>query len=83
MKWRMWPDLNTEMLAGTKCLLLGNNIVIPCNLQLLQIRTMICDADGILVLCVGAGTLGCAVARTLMGKFILPRTHAQDSLQPV
>ncbi len=37
MKWRMWPALDTERLAGTRCLLFG------------------------------AGTLGCAVARTLLG----------------
>ena len=37
MKWRAWPELDTEKLAATKCLLIG------------------------------AGTLGCAVARTLMG----------------
>ena len=37
MRWRMWPSLDTERLAQTRCLLLG------------------------------AGTLGCAVARTLLG----------------
>lgn len=37
MRWRMWPSLDTEKLAGTRCLLLG------------------------------AGTLGCAVARALLG----------------
>ena len=37
MRWRLWPSLDTDKLAATRCLLLG------------------------------AGTLGCAVARTLMG----------------
>jgi ubiquitin-like modifier-activating enzyme ATG7 len=37
MKWRLWPSLDTERLANTRCLLLG------------------------------AGTLGCAVARALLG----------------
>jgi hypothetical protein len=37
MKWRMWPELDTERLSTTKCLLFG------------------------------AGTLGCAVARALLG----------------
>ncbi len=37
MKWRLWPSLDTERLASTRCLLLG------------------------------AGTLGCAVARALLG----------------
>lgn len=37
MKWRMWPSLDTGMLQGTRCLLLGS------------------------------GTLGCAVARALLG----------------
>jgi ubiquitin-like modifier-activating enzyme ATG7 len=37
MRWRAIPDLNTGVLAGTRCLLLG------------------------------AGTLGCGVARTLLG----------------
>lgn len=37
MKWRLWPEVDTDKLAQTKCLLLG------------------------------AGTLGCAVARTLLG----------------
>jgi ubiquitin-like modifier-activating enzyme ATG7 len=23
MKWRMWPELDTQKLAGTRCLLLG------------------------------------------------------------
>ena len=37
MRWRMWPDLDTNKIANTRCLLLG------------------------------AGTLGCAVARGLLG----------------
>lgn len=37
MKWRLWPALDTEHLATTRCLLLGS------------------------------GTLGCAVARALLG----------------
>lgn len=37
MRWRLWPELDTQKLAASKCLLLG------------------------------AGTLGCAVARALLG----------------
>lgn len=37
MRWRLWPTLDTDMLAAKRCLLLG------------------------------AGTLGCAVARVLLG----------------
>jgi len=50
MKWRMWPDLDTELLSSTRCLLLG------------------------------AGTLGCAVARTLMGWGVRDLTFVDNGV---
>lgn len=50
MKWRMWPELNTDKLFTTKVLL------------------------------VGAGTLGCSVARTLIGWGIRNITFVDNGL---
>lgn len=48
MKWRMWPDLDTEKVSNTKVLLIG------------------------------AGTLGCAVARALLGWGVRSMTFVDN-----
>ena len=49
MKWREWPELDTEKLSRTKCLLFG------------------------------AGTLGCGVARCLLGYGVKNITFVDNS----
>jgi hypothetical protein len=38
MKWRLWPNLNTELLSTTRCLLLGqSSLITPSALTSIQV----------------------------------------------
>lgn len=62
MKWRLVPDLDLGKIAATKCLLLGKS-------SQHFFFTIICIFSGIIhaTFVTGSGTLGCNVARCLMG----------------
>eukprot|EP00210_Caulerpa_lentillifera_P002929 g2796.t1 len=64
MLWRAAPDLELETLFQTRCLLIGRSHALQADIKL----------------CLGMGTLGCAVARCLLGWGITHLTLIDSGL---